>query len=37
MDIMAFFANIWDIVMKILINAGVDVEDWKNPFVKDEE
>ncbi len=35
MDIMAFFANIWDVVMTILLNAGVAVENWKNPFVKE--
>lgn len=32
-----FFADIWDFVMQILKNAGVDVADWVNPFRKDAE
>ncbi len=36
--IVNFFADIWDFVMKILVNAGVSaVEDWVNPFRKDAE
>lgn len=36
--IVNFFADIWDFVMTILVNAGVTaVEDWVNPFRKDAE
>ena len=36
--ILNFFAGLWDFVMTILINAGVEsVKDWANPFVKDAE
>ena len=36
--IVNFFADIWDFVMQILVNAGVEaVEDWVNPFRKDAE
>lgn len=37
MDFLGLLADIWDSVMTILINAGVDVADWKNPFRKDAE
>lgn len=30
----AFLGGIWDFVMQILINAGVNVEGWENPFDK---
>ena len=32
MKIMSFLGMIWEFVMKILINAGVEVEGWTNPF-----
>lgn len=32
-----FFADVWDFIMQILINAGVDVEDWVNPFIPKAE
>ena len=39
--IMEFLGNIWDFVMKILVDAGVtSVADWENPFdafLKDAE
>lgn len=30
--ILEFLSGIWEFVMKILINSGVAVEDWVNPF-----
>ncbi len=36
--IVNFFADMWDFVMTILVNAGVEaVKDWVNPFRKDAE
>ena len=36
--ILSFLAGVWDFVMTILKNAGVEsVEDWVNPFVKAAE
>lgn len=32
MKIAEFLGKIWDFVMQILINSGVEVEDWANPF-----
>ena len=37
MDFLGLLANIWDSIMVILVNAGVNVADWKNPFRKDAE
>ncbi len=37
-NIMNFFAGIWDFVMTILLNAGVEaVKDWVNPFKKADD
>lgn len=35
--ILSFLAGVWDFVMTILINAGVSVEGWVNPFDKAAE